>query len=130
MPKQTPKNKKSCPSGVVKMTNQVEFDKVIKSEKPVVVQMYSNFCGACEEAKPLVEAAACELQGETDVYKVDVDANPKLADKFKVNEIPTVFVMQNGKIAKKTIGLNSSTELVKMVRAVKAGKKAVKRGKK
>ena len=126
------KPKKSCPSGIVKMTNQVEFDKVVKSSDPVVVQMYSNFCGACEDAKPLVEAAACELQGECSVYKVDVDANPKLADKFKVNEIPTVFVMKDGKIAKKTIGLNSSSELVKMVRAVRAGRagKKAARGKK
>jgi len=121
------KKSKSCAPGIVKMINMVNFEKATKSKNPIVVQMYSNYCGACEDAKPLIEAAACQLQGKAEVYKVDVDANPSLADKFKIDEIPTVLVMQDGKVKKKTIGLNSSDELIKMVKAVSGkakGKKA------
>ena len=81
---------------------------VLKSEKPVLIDFWATWCGPCMRQGPIVEALGEEGFA---VGKVDVDAQPELAQRFRIMSIPTLIVFKDGKEYKKMIGLTSKEEL-------------------
>ncbi len=87
------------------MIDQKNFEsEVIKSEIPVLVDFYANWCSPCKMVSPLVDAIAEEYRGKLKVVKLDVDASPEIAAKYKVMSIPTLIFFKEGKEAAKLIG--------------------------
>ena len=85
--------------------NQDEFDdKVLKSDKPALVDFYADWCGPCKMAAPVLDELADEADGKYEVIKVNVDENQDLAGKFGVMSIPTVIVFKEGKEVDRKIG--------------------------
>jgi thioredoxin 1 len=85
--------------------NDSNFDDVVlKSDKPVMVDFWAEWCGPCRMIAPAVEEISKEYAGKVVVVKCDVDNSPGVASKFGIRNIPTVLFFKNGRIADKQVG--------------------------
>lgn len=91
------------------------FEKeVLKSEKPVLVDFYADWCGPCNAMAPVIEELATELDGKAKVGKINVDENSDIAVEYNVMSIPTLIIFQNGKEEKRLVGLRDKEELLNL----------------
>lgn len=85
--------------------NDSNFDEVvIKSDKPVLVDFWAEWCGPCRMVAPIIEEIAQQYEGKALVVKCDVDSSPNVAAKYSIRNIPTVLFFKEGKIADKQVG--------------------------
>lgn len=89
---------------------------VLKSEKPVLVDFYADWCGPCRMMAPAVEELAEEMAGEAVIGKLNVDDNGEIAMQYGVMSIPTLIVFKNGQAVKKAIGVQSKEVIQEMLR--------------
>jgi len=82
------------------------FDElVLKSNKPVLVDFWAEWCGPCRMVGPAVEELSKEYEGKVVVGKVNVDHNPQISVKFGIRNIPALLFFKNGEIVDKQIGV-------------------------
>ncbi|HHT83749.1 MAG: thioredoxin [Christensenellales bacterium] len=92
------------------------FNKEVKgSELPVFIDFYADWCGPCRMAAPIVEQLSEELKGKVKVYKVNVDAEPELAQHFGIISIPTFMLIKDNKIVSRFSGLKNKQELKNII---------------
>ena len=81
------------------------FDQeVIKSNIPVLVDFWAEWCGPCRMVGPIVQEIGQDYEGKCVVGKVDVDSNPGVSVKFGIRNIPTILFFKNGQIVDKQVG--------------------------
>ncbi len=80
------------------------FDEVVQSDKPVLIDFWAEWCGPCRMIGPIVEELAGEYDGKAVIGKMDVDANTQVPAKFGIRSIPTLLVFRNGEVVDKQIG--------------------------
>ncbi len=80
------------------------FDETIKSDKPVLVDFWAEWCGPCKMIGPVVEELASDYEGKAVIAKLNVDENPQVTARFGVRSIPTLLVFKNGQIVDKQVG--------------------------
>ena len=80
------------------------FDKAIDSTTPVAVDFYADWCGPCKEVEPIIDELIEEYRGKIAFMKLDVDKNPRVADRYEIVSIPTLIVFSNGKVIKRIVG--------------------------
>ena len=100
---------------VYTITNENFEDEVLKSELPVLLDFWADWCGPCKMMSPVVDALAEELDGKVKVGKVNVDEQSALALKYQIMSIPTLVVMKNGVFEGKAIGVQSSEEVLALL---------------
>ncbi|MEF2845979.1 MAG: thioredoxin [Eggerthellaceae bacterium] len=86
-------------------------EKVLNSSKPVLVDFFATWCGPCKMMAPVLDELAGEVAGKAEVYKVDVDAEPQLAQKYGIMSVPTMIIFKNGAIDNQFIGVQPKQAL-------------------
>ncbi|MDX9811442.1 MAG: thioredoxin [Bacteroidales bacterium] len=95
------------------------FDEIVlKSDKPVIVDFWAEWCGPCRMIAPAIEEISKEFSGKAVVTKCDVDNNPGVAAKFGIRNIPTVLFFKDGKVADKQVGAVPKASFVEKLNAL------------
>lgn len=101
---------KETKSGQVIHLNNGDFDtEVLKSNVPVLVDFYADWCGPCHAIAPTIEALSNEFDGKVKFVKVDVDANQEVASTYEIMSIPTIMLFENGKVEDSIVGAYPAT---------------------
>ena len=95
------------------------FDElVIKSDKPVVVDFWAEWCGPCRMIGPVIEELSKEYDGKAVIGKVNVDLNSSVSAQFNVRSIPTVLFIKNGEVVDKSVGAVAKNVLTQKLDAI------------
>jgi len=92
--------------------------KVLKSDKPVVVDFFATWCGPCMMAGPIIDKLADEMGDKVVIGKLDVDEESDIAQKYGVMSIPTMVVFKDGKEVERKVGFPGETGLRKLIEGV------------
>lgn len=99
----------------IKLSSENFEKEVLKSEKPVLVDFYADWCGPCNAMAPVIEELDTELNGKAKVGKINVDENSDIAVEYNVMSIPTLIVFKNGKEEKRLVGVRDKEELLRLL---------------
>jgi len=97
---------------VVEITDSNFEELVLKSEKPVLIDLWATWCGPCRLVAPTVEQIAEEYESKIIVGKVDVDSNRQIATDFGVRAIPTLLILKGGEEVDRLVGNQSKANIV------------------
>ena len=97
---------------VLKITEQNFENEVLKSNIPVIVDFYADWCGPCKMMSPIIDSIAEELGDKIKIGKINTDENINLAGQYGVMSIPTILVIKNGKVAKSFIGVTDKETII------------------
>jgi thioredoxin 1 len=105
--------------GTVKHVTDASFEAdVLKSDKPVIVDFWAEWCGPCRQVAPILEEIANEQAEKLTVVKLNVDENPATAGKYGVLQIPTLNVYKNGEVVKQIIGAKPKGMLLRELEGI------------
>lgn len=100
----------------VMVLNEANFDSQI-GQGVVLVDFWATWCGPCKIQGPIVEQVAKQIGSAAKIAKLDVDAAPKVAQRFSITSIPTLIVFKDGKPVKQFIGITQAETLVAAIQA-------------
>ena len=108
------KIRKGTNMAMIKITSD-NFDKeVLQSDKPVLIDFWASWCGPCQMISPLIEEVAGEVS-DVKVGKLNVDEEPELTTQFGVMSIPTLVVMDQGKVVNQSVGFIGKDEILALI---------------
>ncbi|MBR9861197.1 thioredoxin [bacterium] len=96
------------------------FKDIVSGDVPVLVDFSAEWCGPCKMMAPILEQVKGELGSDVKVLKIDVDRNPKLAEAYHVQGVPTLMIFKGGKMLWRQSGVIQSSELVARIQGFTA----------
>ena len=101
----------------VEITDSNFEELVLKSDKPVLVDFWAEWCGPCRMVGPVVDELSTEYDGKAIIGKVDVDSNPGISAKYGIRNIPTLLLFKGGEIVDKQVGVAQKSVLAQKIDA-------------
>lgn len=101
---------------VINLTSDNFENEVLKSEKPVLVDFWAEWCGPCRMMAPVVEELEKEMGNEVKFAKINIDECPDLAEKYNVMSIPTFKCFKNGTETGTTVGVQGKGDLIRIIK--------------
>lgn len=86
---------------------------VSQSALPVLVDFWATWCAPCKMIAPIIDELARELAGKVKIGKLDVDKNPEISARFRVQSIPTLIIFKDGKVADRLVGAQSKEAILR-----------------
>jgi thioredoxin 1 len=100
-------------TATIAVTDDSFAQDVLANERPVLVDFWATWCGPCRMVAPVLEEIANEKADQLTVAKIDIDANPDTAGKFRVFSIPTMILFKAGEPVKRIVGAKSKAALLR-----------------
>lgn len=92
-----------------------DFNTLIKSEKPILVDFFATWCGPCQVLGPVLKQVKDQLEDRISIIKIDVDKNQALASQWQVRGVPTMVLFQNGQQLWRQSGVLSKEQILQVV---------------
>ena len=96
---------------IVHISDQTFEEEVLKSENPVLIDYWAEWCGPCKMIAPILEEIADEYGGKIKVAKLNIDENPETPPKYGIRGIPTLMLFKNGNVEATKVGAVSKSQL-------------------
>ncbi|APA00473.1 MULTISPECIES: thioredoxin [Flavobacterium] len=91
------------------------FDKLIQSEKPILVDFFATWCGPCKMLSPILKEVKDQLGEQISIIKIDVDKNQQVAAQYQVRGVPTMILFQNGKQLWRQSGVLDKNAIINVI---------------
>ncbi len=89
--------------------------KVLKADKPVLVDFFATWCGPCQMVEPVMEEVEQEVADRVDVCRIDVDQSPEIAMRYSINSVPTIALFEDGQIVRYVIGAQPKQSILALL---------------
>jgi thioredoxin 1 len=100
---------------IVQLTDATFEEEVVKSEVPVLVDYWAEWCGPCKMIAPVLDEIASEYQGRVKIAKLNIDDNPQTPPRFGIRGIPTLMLFKNGDVEATKVGAVSKSQLTAFI---------------
>ena len=100
---------------IVKLTDSVFENQVIKSEKPILVDYWAEWCGPCKMIAPILEEVSTEMSDKIIIGKLNVDENSQTPPKYGIRGIPTLMIFKDGNAVGTHVGALSKSDLIQFI---------------
>lgn len=94
-----------------KINGMGNFNEIINSNTPVLVDFYADWCAPCKVMAPVLQQVSRDMEGKIRVIKIDVDKNEAVARKYQIRSIPTMILFKNGQIAWQGVGVMQAEQI-------------------
>ena len=100
---------------IVHTTDATFSQDVLKSDKPVLLDFWAEWCGPCKMIAPILDEIAVEYKDKLRIAKIDIESNPQTPPKYGIRGIPTLMIFKDGKVQATQIGAVNKTQLTQLI---------------